>query len=120
LLGIKKPREGFQGIISLTTLLEDPKKDAKREIEDKLKKDITKKNVKKRIKDSLMKDTTNKNVNRESKDCLKKEHSEADAKEVVPNPKSPPAIGPYTNISTGGVGIQSESQYWQPLQPALQ
>ena len=119
-MGIKKPREGFQGIISLTTLLENPKKDAKRETEDKLKKDITKKNVKKRIKDSVMKDTTNKNVNRESKDFLKKEHSEADAKEVVPNPKSPPAIGPYTNISTGGVGIQSESQYWQPLQPALQ
>jgi len=55
-------------------------------------------------------------VNRESKNCLKKEHSEADAKEVVPIPKSPPAIGPYTSMYSREVEMQSGSQYWQPAQ----
>jgi len=64
----------------------------------------------------LRKGTTNKNVNRESKDSLKKEHSEADAQEVVPNPKFPPTIRPYTSMSTRGIGMQSGSQYWQPAQ----
>ena len=55
-------------------------------------------------------------MNSESKGRLKKEHSEADAKEVVPNPKIPPAIGPHTSMSTRGVGMQSGSQYRQPAQ----
>ena len=86
----------------------------KRETKDNLKKDITKNDAKKKMKESLRKDTTNENVNRESKDRLKKEHSEADAKEVVSNLKSPPAIGPCTRMSTGDVGMQSGSQYSQP------
>ena len=55
-------------------------------------------------------------MNRESKDRSKKEHSEADAKEFMSNPKSPPAIGHYARMSTGGVGMQSGSQYLQPAQ----
>lgn len=115
-LGIKKPRKDFQGNISLTTLLESPKKVVKRKPKDNLQKDITKKKVKKMIKDSLRKDTTNKNVNRESNSRLKKGYSQAHANEVVTNPKPPTAIGPYTSMSTGGVGMHRESQYWQPVQ----
>jgi len=113
-LRIKKPREGCQGTISVTTLLENPKKDVKRKTKDTFKKYITKKNVKKKIKDCLRKDTTNTNVSRESKGRLKTGDSEA--KEVVTDPKPPPTIGPYSSISTGGVGMQRESQYWQPAQ----
>ena len=64
--------------------------------------------MKKKIKNSLRKDTTNNNVNTERKDRLKKE--------VVPNPESPPAISPYTSMSTGRVGMQCRRQYLQPAQ----
>ena len=37
---INKPREGCWGTISLTTILKNPKKDAKRETKNNLKKDI--------------------------------------------------------------------------------
>ena len=88
----------------------------KRETKDNVKKDITKKkNMQKKIKDSLRKDTT-KNVNRERPDCSKKEYSEADAKDVVSNPKSPPAKGPYARLCTGAVVMQGGSIYSQPVQ----
>ena len=51
-LHIKKPGEGCQGTISLTTFLENLKKDVKRETKDDLKKDIINKNMKRKIKDS--------------------------------------------------------------------
>jgi len=64
--------------------------------------------LKKKVKDSLRKDTTNKNVDREIKDCLKKKHSEADAKEVVSNPKSPTSECPPEELECrAGANIRS-------------
>ena len=85
---IKKFRRGCQGTISLKKILKTSKKDVKRETKDNLKTYITKEIVETKVKDILSKDITNKNVIRETKDSLKKVHSEADAKEVVSNPKS--------------------------------